>query len=155
MALALPISLPLVKLVTLFTFLQNWAPMCAALRDCYLFSEFLINDSSSPTCPILGGARSWNFLFSVGSRGLPEQAGSPTPRRRSRCSRPDLLPLLAALAPGLSRSGLAGSEVEEVRHQDGRHQVPHRPAVRALRPRPRPGPSPAPLAMGLALARRP
>ncbi|KAF3815663.1 hypothetical protein GH733_016356 [Mirounga leonina] len=94
-----------------------------------------------------------------GLRGLPQQADSPA---AGRCPPPfqgvpgrALPPLLAGPAPGLSRSGLAGCEVEALRDSVGPTPGAQRPEVRAPRPRPRPGPSPAPLAMGLALARGP
>lgn len=75
-----------------------------------LFIWPALNDNSSPTCPVLGGALGWNFLFSEGSQGLPQQAGSPAlpilgvPGQTCRLSR------LTGLVPSRSRSGLAGCE---------------------------------------------
>lgn len=81
-------------------FCSKW---CA--EDCYLFGLLLMRASHLPV-PIRGGVLGWNFLFSKGLWGLPQQVGS----RRSRVFQARLAAsLLAGLAPGLSRSGLAAA----------------------------------------------
>lgn len=125
-------------------------PVCGAL-DCYLFGR-LVMTAPHLLAPTRGGALGWNFLFSEGSGGCPSRLTPLPPAAVPGCSRPGLPPLLAGPAPGLSRSGLAGCEVEALRDSVGPTPGAQRPEVRAPRPRPRPGPRPVPLAMGLALA---